>query len=557
MNRNDIIKILEPLHADIESIMDSKVQSIQKKQYDLIENLASENETLQKEIKQLKDEVNRLKGEQGVPKFSKKKYKQDFSSEKDRNTGGSEEKKKNKRKKDDIKIDREITLDVNPSDLPDDAVFKYYAENVVQDIIIKTDNVKFKKAVYYSPSMKKTYTAKVPPGYEGEFGPNIKTLCLALSHDTLVSQPALRRWFETFAISISAASISRLSTDGKNIEALHQEKEDIVDAGLQSTSYQQIDDTSSKVNGKNHYTHILCNPFYTAYITMPKKSRLTVLYILSQGDLRFRLNDEAYELMKILNLPSKWIDALKQQSTQQCYTKKELNHLIRKLYPNPKKYKNHRKIIIEAAAIAGYHEKETNVKTLVCDDAPQFKLLLDIGLCWIHEGRHYKKLNPVTPPKRKMLEAFQKQFWDYYRKLLDYKKSPNQEQQKKMTDEFDVIFSPKPDYEELNACIKRSIEKKESLLLVLKRPIIPPHNNEPELGARAVKRKGDVSLQTKNKKGTKAKDTMMTIVQTARKLQVNGFKYLYDRITKKYEMPSLADLIKTKSAGNILAGDST
>jgi hypothetical protein len=33
------------------------------------------------------------------------------------------------------------------------------------------------------------------------------------------------------------------------------------------------------------------------------------------------------------------------------------------------------------------------VRLRVCDDAPQFKWLTeDIGLCWVHEGRHYKKL---------------------------------------------------------------------------------------------------------------------------------------------------------------------
>ena len=37
------------------------------------------------------------------------------------------------------------------------------------------------------------------------------------------------------------------------------------------------------------------------------------------------------------------------------------------------------------------------MRTLVCDDAPQFKLLTEeLALCWVHEGRHYKKLNPLV-----------------------------------------------------------------------------------------------------------------------------------------------------------------
>ena len=58
-----------------------------------------------------------------------------------------------------------------------------------------------------------------------------------------------------------------------DLEEFYQEKADIITAGLQSTRYQHLDDTGARVNGKNHYTHILCNPFYTAYFTVPRKDR--------------------------------------------------------------------------------------------------------------------------------------------------------------------------------------------------------------------------------------------------------------------------------------------
>ena len=33
------------------------------------------------------------------------------------------------------------------------------------------------------------------------------------------------------------------------------------------------------------------------------------------------------------------------------------------------------------------------VRLLVCDDAPQFTLVTEeLALCWVYEGRHYKKL---------------------------------------------------------------------------------------------------------------------------------------------------------------------
>jgi hypothetical protein len=39
----------------------------------------------------------------------------------------------------------------------------------------------------------------------------------------------------------------------------------------------------------------------------------------------------------------------------------------------------------------------------------------------------------------------------------------------------------------------------------------------------------------------------MTIVETAKKLGVNAFNYIFDRISKKFEMPSLARLIEAHS----------
>ena len=93
--------------------------------------------------------------------------------------------------------------------------------------------------------------------------------------------------------------------------------------------------------------------------------------------------------------------------------------------------------------------------------------------------------------------------------------------------------------------------RKGALTLVLSFPELPLHNNASELGARAQARKRDISLHTVNQKGTEAKDTLMTIVETAKKHGVNIYRYFYDRITKKYEVPSLAALIKQGSqAGN-------
>jgi hypothetical protein len=105
-------------------------------------------------------------------------------------------------------------------------------------------------------------------------------------------------------------------------------------------------------------------------------------------------------------------------------------------------------------------------------------------------------------------------------------------------------------YQQIDERISKTREKKGNLLLVLIMPEIPLHNNAAELAARAKVRKRDVSLQTVTDKGTKANDTFMTIVQTAKKLSVSTYNHMLDRVSNKFEMLSLAQLIKEKSSLN-------
>ncbi len=140
----------------------------------LIEELNSKVIELSAENQRLKDEINRLKGEQGKPDYLAKKprgFNQNYSSEKERKTP---KKHCKGRKKENIKIDREKIAEYPQDQLPADAVFKGYEEVIVQDIKLCTDNILFRKEKYYSPSEKKTYLAELPPGYEGEFGPGVK-----------------------------------------------------------------------------------------------------------------------------------------------------------------------------------------------------------------------------------------------------------------------------------------------------------------------------------------------------------------------------------------------
>lgn len=545
----DINKILQSLSFNF-SDLKGNFKTAFEFLVNLIEKLSSENRELQQEIQRLRDENNRLKGEQGKPDIKPNTPKsKDISSEKERKAKTKAKKTRKKRAKNkQVKIDRTVRCNIDKDKLPGDAVFKGYQKVIVQDIKIQTDNIQFEKEVYYSPSTGKSYLAPLPPGYEGEFGPTLKALTLILKNVSNMSEAKIFEFFKYFGIYISMGTISNILI--KNHQSFHQEKTDIVEAGLKTTVYQAIDDTKARVNGKNYHTQIIGNPYYRAYFTEPKKNRLTILNVLmNRKPLMYCLNRHAFKVLKQLQLSKKHFKKIKNLESENIFTEKEFENLI--LHEFPLIEKKAKSKIFEAAAIAAYRKGVGHlvVKSLLCDDAPQFKLICkELALCWVHDGRHYKKLNPVFKYNATKVNKFLKEYWKYYHQLLEYKNAPTVKDAELLSNEFDQLFSKTTGYIDLDDRILKTKMKKEQLLLVLKYPEIPLHNNDMELGARVCARKRDVSLHTMTDEGTKANDTFLTIIDTCKKLDVNPFQYFIDRIKNIYELPSLAQLVFEKHA---------
>ena len=91
--------------------------------------------------------------------------------------------------------------EIDPSKLPADAEFKGYESVLVQEILIKTDNVEYKKEVFYSASEKRTYIGELPAGIVGEFGPGIRSLVCTLKYVANMSQPKIQELLENCANS--------------------------------------------------------------------------------------------------------------------------------------------------------------------------------------------------------------------------------------------------------------------------------------------------------------------------------------------------------------------
>ena len=252
--------------------------------------------------------------------------------------------------------------------------------------------------------------------------------------------------------------------------------------------------------------------------------------------------------MNDLGLSKTRLTELKSIAGTVTLTRGEVDKLLMRLYSNPDKLLTSRRIILEASAIIYYRSTDHAINHLMCDDAPQFNKIAQYhSLCWVHEGRHFKKLTPLYAAHQDALDNFIGHFWDFYHALLDFKKNPSPAAADKLSTKFDELFSTNTCYIALNERIAKTLSKKESLLLVLKYPFLPLHNNPAELGARVQARMRDINLHTISENGTKTKDTFATIVQTAKKLGVNIFNYIYDRVAEKFEMTALSALIIEKS----------
>ncbi|MCP9940748.1 transposase [Synechococcus sp. Cruz CV12-2-Slac-r] len=534
-------------NLDLNAIQDENARELIRQLLNLVEKLSADLRDAQIEIQRLRDEVNRLKGEQGKPNIkgnTPKPAPNNHSSENERHKSRQRHKKSKNAK---IQIDREQVVDVDLSVLPKDAKFKEYKDVVVQDILLRTDNILFHKKKYYAASTGKTYLAKLPRGYEGQFGPGIKALTLAFYYGIGTSEPKIQEFFENVGIQISAGEISNLLI--KKQDSFHTEKDALYEAGLQSSPWQQTDDTLTRVDGQNQHCHVVCNPVYTSYHTRASKERLSVLDVLNNGRKRlFRLNEET--ILYLRSIPWSRAAWRKIQSWKSEQDWEEAAFLERLEEGLPKLSKQQHKTMLDASAVAAYHAQKDYpvVKALICDDAPQFNWLgQEMMLCWVHDGRHYKKLMPVIPLHRELLDDFLKQYWEYYHQLLDYCQLPTVKERLRLETAFDDLFSNNTGYDALDQRIAKTKAKKDSLLLVLQYPELPLHNNASELGVRQRVRKRDVSFGPRTEDGVKSWDTFGTLAETTKKLGLSFYHYLVDRISGTNQIKPLADLVSSRA----------
>jgi len=529
----------------------AEVQNLLITCFNIIESLSSTVSDQAKKIQELEDEINRMKGEHGSlpPKQSPKIH----AGQKPKiNTSGPPKSKGAKKAK--LVIDQVVDCEIDKSTLPADAVLHRYDKLIQQDIVFKRNNTLYRVPVYYSKSEGRTYRGSLPKDYHGQFGKHLESFIQLFHHYCDMTQGRMEALLENIGIQISTGKIC--STLLSNSQVMEQEAKQILLTGLQSVPYAQMDGTKSTESGQSRATQIICTEYYTVYQTMFSKCRAHVI-----GALQAKRGNEVpllYDQQGIQDLANSKVPKKDQRLLAQLlkldttYTITEFEDLLKVKAAHLLEKRSHADVL--AILAARYYLTQTEfpiVQTLLTDAGHEYgTVAIGQALCWIHEDRHYKKMLPKLAINQQLLEKIRCQLWLFYQKLLNFKELTEDQQNLYsvvLRQEFDIIFTQKTSYQDLNKELEKTLSRKEKLLRVLQLPELPLHNNQAELAVRRKVRKRDISLHTMSAKGTAAQDAFMSVVETAAKLGVNALDYLYDRLSGNYSMPALAELISIKT----------
>ena len=467
-----------------------------------IETLEAEQQGMREENQRLRDEVARLTGQKGKPQF-KANRSPDSNPDKPSPVSTTEPKSTTPKvsRAERVKIDREVIVPLARDQLPPDFESWGYRDVTVQNIRFETDNVRYRLQRGYSASAEQFFEATLPPALQGQsFGPELQALVLMLHFELRVTEDKIWGVLNAQGLVISAGQISNIVIK-KHLAQFVEERKAILAAGVETTRYQHIDDTSLRVGGVNHYLSTVGNPYFACFFIHRHKNWDTIADLFSLKRLDTVLS-EAGET----HLPNETACALDLKALREA------------------------------------------ILILIADGAPQFAGQTKyLALCWIHEERLYAKLRPYFETHQKLLDNFRSEIWAFYDRLKAYAAAPTETEKQALFEAFDELFGRTTDYADLDHRIALTRAKKTGLLVVLDFPEIPLNNNlaERDLREGVVKRK--ISYGPRVTDGAQAWEVFLTILATCRKNSVNFYAYLCDRISQTNLMPALAVLVRARA----------
>src|SRR5262249_6882304 len=251
---------------------------------------------------QLRDEAAVLKGQKPRPQLRPSTLTLPAATGAGTSGPGRRRGKPNQPKTSQLTIHREVPL--HPAPLPEGALFKGHEAYVVQELVIQSDNTKYLRARYDLPeggSVLAPLPAGVLPVAGGHFGANLVVYILDQYHHAQVTEPLLLEQLWEYGIVISAGQLHSLLTENK--ERFHQEKAEVLAAGLVESSYVGTDDTGARHQGHNGYCTAIGNDLFAYFESSDSKSRLNFLHVLQGPQRDYAINETALAYWDRQQLP--------------------------------------------------------------------------------------------------------------------------------------------------------------------------------------------------------------------------------------------------------------
>jgi hypothetical protein len=427
-------------------------------------------------------------------------------------------------------------------DRPDGSIFKGYEDFVVQDLEIRPQVICYRRERWQSPDGQ-NLVAQLPEGVrpDSHFGPTLISFIIHQYHYQHVTQPLLLEQLDQLGIDISAGQLNRLLTEKK--DAFHNEKTEVLLAGLAVSSYVQVDDTGAKHQGHNGFCTHIGNDLFAYFESTDSKSRQNFLEVLRGPHLDYVINDEALAYWQRQKLAQTVIERLTSgvswlpnKAAWQAYL------AVREVTDE-----RHVRIATEGALLGSLMAHGVSPAMVVLSDgAGQFDVFVH-ALCWLHVERPLQRLVPHNDKHRQAIEQIRQRLWDLYAGLKAYQKMPAPTARQALAQQFDELVAQRTEYPSIDGVLKGMAADRAKLLLVLQQPEVPLHNNLSEGHIRDYVKKRKISGSTRSDAGRRARDSFASLKKTCRRLGVNFWEYLQDRVGGLGKIPQLADLIRQKA----------
>ena len=495
---------------------------------------------LEETVQKLRDEIAILKGQKPRPQIAPSRLEQPVPRPPlaaGQKRPGSEKRPKNAQ----LAITQEIRI-LFP-DPPAGSVTKGYEEYMVQELVIRAEATRYLReriVTAEGQSLLAPLPADVLPGQH--FGPNLVSYILHQYHNNHVTQPLLQDELAQHGITISAGQINHILTEGK--EVFHQEKAELLSAGLASARYIQADDTGARHQGKNGYCTQIGNEFFAYFASTDSKSRVNFLEVLRGEHGDYVINEVTVAYWQEYKLSAALVASLTEGSTH-FSDAAAWNARLQTLGVTGARLL---RITTEGALLGSLIAHGVSPELAVLSDgAGQFTILVHAA-CWVHAERPLARMIPHNEEHRLAIERVRQQIWELYQDLKAYRQQPQAAQVPMLTARFDALCAQRTVYPSINNVLNEMREHQADLLRVLERPEVPLHNNASESDIRDYVKKRKISGSTRSDDGRRCRDTFASLKKTCRKLGIRFWDYLVDRVRGLGNVPRLAEVIRQRAA---------